>query len=51
MPWEYWAVSNAELLFEKSRRFTLLDRLVDNLTPEELDSDELYVREYDENGQ
>jgi hypothetical protein len=35
MPWEYWAVSNGALLLEKSRQFTMKDRLVHNLTPAE----------------
>jgi hypothetical protein len=51
MPWEYWAISNAALLLEKSRRFTLHDRLVSNLTDEEYGPDGFYVRQYDENGQ
>jgi hypothetical protein len=36
MPWQYWAISDADLLLEKSRRFTLQDRLVSNLTAEEI---------------
>jgi hypothetical protein len=48
--WEYWAVSNAALLLEKSRRYTLIDRLVSNLTDEEC-ANGYYVRQYDENGQ
>jgi hypothetical protein len=49
--WEHWAISNAALLLEKSRRFTMRDRLVTNLTPEELGPDGFHVRQYDENGQ
>eukprot|EP00953_Heterococcus_sp_UTEX-ZZ885_P002886 2085-Heterococcus_DN1.PRE.1 len=49
--WEHWAISNSALLLEKSRRFTMRDRLVTNLTPEELGPDGFHVRQYDENGQ
>jgi hypothetical protein len=27
LPWQYWAASNAALLLEKSKQFTLSDRL------------------------